>query len=454
MEAYKAHCLILPFPIQGHINPMLQFSKRLQNQGIKITLVATKFLFKTIQEASGEISVEEISDGFDEIGFKAENSELYLDTFERVGSETLSELILKLQDLGFPVDCIVYDAVVPWALDVAKKFGTFGAAFFTQSCVVNNIYYHVYKGLLKLPLVANEVKIPGLPSLSSSDFPSFVADYGSYPPIFQLVVNQFRNIEKADWLFFNTFYELEEKGIEWMTQILPVTAIGPTIPSMYLDKRLEKDKEYGLSMFQPMTDSCITWLNERSEDSVVYVAFGSIASLNADQMEELAWGLRSSNKNFLWVVRKSEENKLPKGFLKETTDKGLVVSWCPQLQVLAHKSIGCFITHCGWNSALEGLSLGVPMVAMPQWTDQTTNAKFIMDVWKMGIRAQSDDNGIVKRDEIEKCIRQVTEGEKGKEFRTNATKWKELAKKSMDEGGSSHENIKHFVSKLISCLVA
>ncbi|KAI5656461.1 hypothetical protein M9H77_25254 [Catharanthus roseus] len=457
MENYKAHCLILPYPVQGHINPMLEFSKRLQYQGIKITLAVTKFLFKTLEElesysaSSSIISVETISDGFDDGGRKTGDAELYLNTFQRVGSETLSELILKLQDLGFPVDCIVYDAVAPWALDVAQKFGIFGAAFFTQSCAVDNIYYHVYKGLLKLPLVKNEeVRIPGLPSLSSSDFPSFVADYGSYPPVFQLVLNQFLNVEKAEWLFFNTFNELEDEVIEWMAQIYPVKTIGPAIPSMYLDKRIQDDKEYGFNMFQPMTNSCITWLNKRSENSVIYVSFGSLAELNTKQMEELAWGLRSSNNYFLWVVRKSEESKLPKGFLEEKTDKCLVVSWCPQLQVLAHKSIGCFITHCGWNSTLEALSLGVPMVAMPQWSDQTTNAKLIMDIWKMGIKAQSDDNGIVKRDEIEKCIRQVMEGEKGEELRTNATKWKELAKKSVDEKGSSDMNIKEFVNKLIS----
>jgi pathogen-inducible salicylic acid glucosyltransferase len=242
--------------------------------------------------------------------------------------------------------------------------------------------------------------------------------------------------------------------IDWMTQILPVKTIGPAIPSVYLDKRLQGDKEYGLNVFQPNTDACITWLNQRSEESVVYVSFGSLAVLNAKQMEELAWGLRSSNKHFLWVVRKSEEEKLPKGFLEETTQRGLVVSWCPQLQVLAHKSIGCFLTHSGWNSTLESLSLGVPMVVMPQWTDQTTNAKFVMDIWKMGIKVKSDgDNGIVRRDVIERCIRQVMEGEKAKEFRRNVTKWKELARKAVDEGGSSDQNIKEFVSKLVSSLL-
>ncbi|KAG5589096.1 hypothetical protein H5410_039610 [Solanum commersonii] len=116
-------------------------------------------------------------------------------------------------------------------------------------------------------------------------------------------------------------------------------------------------------------------------------------------MEELAWGLKNSN-NFLWVVRSTEESKLPKNFLEELTiEKGLVVSWCPQLQqVLEHESMGCFLMHCGWNSILEAISLGVPMVTIPQWTDQPTNAKLVKDVWKIGVRAKQDEKGIVRRE--------------------------------------------------------
>ena len=234
-----------------------------------------------------------------------------------------------------------------------------------------------------------------------------------------------------------------------MAKILPVKTIGPAIPSMYLEKSLEDDKHYGPNLFKSMTKACMSWLNERSVSSVVYVSFGSLAELDAEQMEEVAQGLRTSNYYFLWVVRESESNKLPKDFVKETSDRGLVISWCPQLEVLAHKSIGCFITHCGWNSTLEALSLGVPMVVMPRWTDQSTNAKFVTDIWKTGIKAQSDENGIVRRDVIRQCISVVMEGEKGQEIRKNADKWKDLARHAFDEGGSSDKNIKDFVSKLI-----
>lgn len=171
-----------------------------------------------------------------------------------------------------------------------------------------------------------------------------------------------------------------------MRKILPLSTVGPTIPSIYLDKRLAGDKQYGLSISNPNREACMEWLNSRPKRSVVYVSSGSLVDLEAEQMKELASALTRSNSYFLWVVRTSEADKLPKGFTKETTtsEKGLVVAWSPQLEVLANDAVGCFIRHCGWNSTLEALSLGVPMVAIPQWSDQTTNAKYVMDVWKIG----------------------------------------------------------------------
>ena len=166
-------------------------------------------------------------------------------------------------------------------------------------------------------------------------------------------------------------------------------------------------------------------------------------------MYKLTWGLKKSNCYFLWVVRETEQKRLLTNFLQETAKRGLVVGWCPQLDVLAHKAIGCFMTHCGWNSTLEALSLGVPMVAMPQWTDQTTNAKFIMDVWKVGFRVKLDERGIATKEEIELSIKEVIEVERGKEMKKNSVKWKELAKEAVDESGSSDKNIKEFVAKLV-----
>ena len=231
--------------------------------------------------------------------------------------------------------------------------------------------------------------------------------------------------------------------------ISPMLTIGPTIPSIYLDKRVENDEDYDLNLFKLDTTST-SWLSTKPPGSVVYVSFGSMANLSINQMEELAWGLKQTNFYFLWVVRSSEVAKIPDRFVEEMGDKGLISNWIPQTEVLANEAVGCFFTHCGWNSTIEAMCLGVPMVSMPQWTDQTTDAKFVEDIWKVGVRVKVDGNGIVSREEIESCIRQVLEGEKGKVMKENAKKWKELAIEAVSEGGSLEKNIDEVVSKILT----
>ncbi|XVF21246.1 hypothetical protein REPUB_Repub12eG0073700 [Reevesia pubescens] len=345
IRAKKPHVLIFPFPGQGHINPMLQFAKRLASKGIKPTLVTTVFLSKSFfSDPSTFIDLQTISDGFDEGGCdQAGSADAYLPTFWSVGPKSLASLIKKLIDTGHPINALVYDGFLPWALDVAKQFGIPSAVFFTQSCAVNNVYYHVSRGLLQLPLPGPTVSLPGLPPLEVSELPSFVSLYGSYPAWFDVVVSQFSNVDGANWVFFNIFYELEKEVVDWMSKFWNVMTVGPTIPSMYLDKRLENDKDYGLNLFKPNTSACLSWLSGKPKGSVVYVSFGSFASLGVEQTEELAWALKGSNCYFLWVVRATEEAKLPNNFIEETSEKGLVVTWCPQLEVLSHEPIVALI---------------------------------------------------------------------------------------------------------------
>ncbi|KEH25945.1 UDP-glucosyltransferase family protein [Medicago truncatula] len=447
---HVAHCLILPYPAQGHMNPMIQFSKRLIEKGVKVTLITVYSYWKTIKNKnlSSNIEVESISDGYDDGGYESAKSfDVYIQTFWRVGSQTLCELLHKLSSSKTPPNCVIFDAFMPWALDVAKNFGLLGVPFFTQSCSVNSIYFHTHQKLIELPISQSEYLLPGLPKLAQGDLPSFLYKYGSYPIIFDVVVNQFSNIGKADWILANTFYELEPEVVDWLSKIWPLKTIGPSVPSSHLDKRIKDDKEYGVSVSDPNTESSIKWLNEKPKRSVVYVSFGSNARLSEEQIEELALGLNDSEKYFLWVVRESEQVKLPKGF-EETSKNGLIVTWCPQLEVLTHEAVACFVTHCGWNSTLEALSIGVPLIAMPLWTDQATNAKFIADVWKMGVRAVADEKEIVRSETIKNCIKEIIETEKGNEIKKNALKWKNLAKSSVDEGGRSDKNIEEFVAAL------
>jgi pathogen-inducible salicylic acid glucosyltransferase len=222
--------------------------------------------------------------------------------------------------------------------------------------------------------------------------------------------------------------------------------IGPCIPTSYLDNQLVPDMHYGFHLFNPTT-SCTAWLDCKEQNSVVYISFGSLSSLSAIQMENVAWGIYNSGKPFLLVVRSTEAPKLPEGFAEMAKERGIIVPWSSQLEILRHDAVGCFVTHCGWNSTLEAISLGVPMVAMPQWSDQPTNAKYIEAVWQVGLRVKADEEGLVGAKEIERCVREVMEGESHHEFRRNASKLRKRAKEAMGEIGSSTANVVEFVAK-------
>ncbi|XP_027337656.1 UDP-glycosyltransferase 74F2-like [Abrus precatorius] len=442
----RVHCLVLAYPAQGHINPMLQFSKLMLHEGVRVTLATTICFCKNLHKLPAGIQLETISDGFDNgrIG-EAKSLRVYLDRFWRVGPKTLVELLEKFARSSNPIDCLMYDSFMPWALDVAKVFGIVGVVFLTQNMAVNSIFYHAHLGNLQAPLTKQEISLPALPQLHLEDMPSFFFNYVEDPAFLDFLVGQFSNIDKAHWILCNSFYELEKEVADWTMKIWPnFRTIGPSISSMFLDKQTKDDEDYGVTQFT--SEECMKWLDDKPKGIVVYVSFGSMAVLSEEQMEELAYGLRDSGSYFLWVVRASEETKIPKTFAKNS-EKGLVVTWCSQLKVLAHKAIGCFVTHCGWNSTLEALSLGVPLVAIPHEADQSTNAKHIVDVWKMGIKAPVDEKN-VSREALKHCIREIMEGEGGKEMKRNAMQWKNLATAAVSEGGSSHKNITEFVDSL------
>ncbi|KAL5063961.1 hypothetical protein RYX36_025698 [Vicia faba] len=119
--------------------------------------------------------------------------------------------------------------------------------FFTQSCSVNSIYFQTHEKFIELALSKSEYLWSEFPKLAQGDLPTFLYKYESYPGYFDIVVNQFDNIGKADWTLANSIYELEKEVMDWLVTIFPLKTIGPLIPPMLLDKRLKEDKEYGLS---------------------------------------------------------------------------------------------------------------------------------------------------------------------------------------------------------------
>ena len=210
----QPHILVLPFPLQGHINPMLQFSKRLASKGPRVTLVATTSISESVKAiVSHTINIEIISDGSTESKTfdTSTDSDAFFENFKVTVSQSLRKLIETQKSSRHPPKFVVYDSGMPWALNLARELGLDGAPFFTQSGAVNAIYYHGYKGTLKLPLEEPTVSLPSMPLLGANDLPSFMADTGTYRALFSTLLNQLSNIDEANWIFCNTVYDLEDE---------------------------------------------------------------------------------------------------------------------------------------------------------------------------------------------------------------------------------------------------
>ncbi|KAG2642451.1 hypothetical protein PVAP13_2KG279266 [Panicum virgatum] len=418
VQGLGARVLLLPFPgMQGHANPMIQLGHRLAFHGLRPTLVVSRHVLSTAAAASGPcpcpFPVGAISDGFDAGGIAScPDAAEYVRRMEAAGSETLARLLAAEARAGRPARVLM--------------------------CAVDLVYGEARAGRVALPLADGSALRGRLGlELGPDDVPPFTAAPRWYPAFTESALSQFDGLEHADDVLVNSFRDLEPKEAEYLESTWRAKTVGPTLPSFYLDDgRLPSNKTYGFDLFPSTAAPCMAWLEKQA---------GTL--LCCPRIEELSHGLCDSGKPFIWVLRSSEEEKLSDELGGKCKDKGLIAPFCPQLEVLAHKVPGCFLTHCGWNSTMESIVTGVPMVAMPQWADQPTAAKYVESAWGIGLRMRK---GMVKREEVERCIREVMEGEKKHEYRRNAALWMQKAKEAMQEGGSSDKNIAEFAAKYLS----
>jgi hypothetical protein len=435
------------------MNPMIQFGRRLAYHGLLPTLVTTRYVLSTSPAAGAPFPVAAISDGFDDGGMASCSDPVeYCRRLEAVGSETLARAIDAEARAGRAPAVMVYDPHMPWAQRVATAAGVPTAAFLSQPCAVDLIYGEAWAGRAPLPMTdGRALRRRGVVSvdLGAEDLPPFVVAPELYPQYLKVSIRQFEFLEDAADVLVNSFRDLEPLEAEYMETTWRAKTVGPALPSFYLDDgRLPSNTTSGVSFFSSSATT-VEWLDRQPPCSVVLANYGTVYSLDADQLHELGNGLCDSGRPFIWVVRSDEAQKLSQDLGERCREKGLIVSWCPQLDVLSHKATGCFITHCGWNSTTEAIVAGVPMVGLPRSADQPTTAKYVESAWGIGLRMQLDEKGLVRREEVERCIREVMEGERKTEFRQNAAKWMKKAKEAMQEGGSSDKNIAEFAAKYL-----
>ncbi|KAJ7979159.1 Glycosyltransferase [Quillaja saponaria] len=462
------HFLLITFPIQGHINPGLQFAKRLISTGAHVTFVTTVFAEKRMgkKQMPDGLFLTTFSDGYDDGYTDGDNIGKYLSELKKRGTKTVTDLILSAAKQGRPFTCVIYTPLLHWVAEEARELHLPSALLWIQPAIVFDIYYYYCKGyseVIKSKAIdpSSSIELPGLPLLAIRDLPSFLVPSNINTNAYAFGLSstqeqvQLLDNETNPIILVNTFDSLEPEALNSIDKF-NLIAIGPLIPSAFLDGKDPSDNSFGGDLFHVSNDDYKQWLDLKAESSVIYVSFGSLSELSKKQKEEIARALLDTGRPFLWVIREKEKDKKENeseeeelSCRQELEQQGKIVKWCSQVEVLSHTSLGCFLTHCGWNSTMESLVSGVPVVAFPQWTDQATNAKLLEDLCKTGVRVEVNEEGIVESEEIKRCLELVMgSGERGEEMRNNAKKWKKLSREAVKEGGSSDKNLKCFVDKV------
>lgn len=203
--------LVLPFPAQGHISPVLAFSKFLASKGLNITILTTTYLTKSakVSLSSSSINTQAISDGSEDDQDRKETTEEFFARFKRCVSQNLANFLDEQIESGSVARAIMYDSCLPWVLDIARGRGLLAASFFTQSCSVCAVYYHLKNELLMFPDADRVVSMPALPRFKTGELPVFPKVMDPNNTIMNFIIAQFSNLEEVDWIFFNTFDKLE-----------------------------------------------------------------------------------------------------------------------------------------------------------------------------------------------------------------------------------------------------
>uniref|UniRef100_A0A2P2JFF5 Uncharacterized protein n=1 Tax=Rhizophora mucronata TaxID=61149 RepID=A0A2P2JFF5_RHIMU len=355
----SCHVVAVPYPGRGHVNPMLNLCKLLasKNHDILITIVVTEewygFVGCEIRPTNmrfasiPNVTPSELVRGADFSGF-----------YEAVMTNMESPFDRLLDQLDPSVATIIVDTELLWAIPIANRRNIPVATLCTVPAKVFSVFHH-FSHVKDLQALVNlldhgDEHVQQSQGISSAHLAELrTIFHGTARRVTELTLERISLVPKARYLLFNSVYELEPKVFDSLKEnfYLLIYPNGPAIPYF------ELDKHHSVS---PSSPGYLHWLDSQPAGSVLYVSLGSFLSISREQMDEIAAGLRNSNVPYLWVAREETPR------LQENCgDMGIVVPWCDQLKVLCHSSVGGFWTHCGWNSTLEAIASGVPMLTLP-----------------------------------------------------------------------------------------
>ncbi|KAL2631392.1 hypothetical protein R1flu_016078 [Riccia fluitans] len=474
---------IVPLAFVSHVRCFLQFAKLLARHKLTVSFFSTKGVAKTLGlQATLECWINEGLDihlryiEIEEPDFAtgADDFEQWASVF-RQQEQRMDSILKQASGLGqSKPTCVISDLWVPGVHESTLKYSIPAWIFssFSLGYTASAAYFSQLKskGILKLPpspldTVSQEefISLPGLPLMRLCDLCE--EGFFSSHTISQFANRNGESVQKSEIIILSTFEELEPRAFRECKVLLREAATK--------DKR-EARKVYPVGPLFPLSSTpaasstaneerhlCLKFLDGQADSSVLFVAFGSTWQLAPEQMQEIAFGLESSGQSFLCVFLPAARTALyPTGnvfdiispdCVSRTKERGLFVEgWVPQLQILGHSAVGGFLSHCGQNSILESLSMGVPILAWPLFIDQVMNARFVVDEIQAGLEITRDQNtkGLVDRKEVESKARAFFKSEAGKEARKNALRIRELALRSVAENGSSYKSVQSLVDRI------
>ncbi|TKW15446.1 hypothetical protein SEVIR_5G237100v4 [Setaria viridis] len=469
MGTEAAHVVLLASPGAGHVLPMAELARRVVAHGsgaeFTATLVSYTNFSSAVHYSSAVASLPpSVSTAvlpevpLDDLPADAHVETRIFTVVDRALPH-LRDLLRSLLASPAGVAAFVPDLFGAWSLEVSGKLGIPGYVF----CTTNVMALHT---LIYLPHLdkttacdcefrdlPEPIRLPGCEPLRGADLVDPVQDRTN--PAYHFMVEVGRRYLLADGFIVNTFDAMEHATISAFNALSdkgvypPAYAVGPFV------------RTCSSGGGDAGEHSCLRWLDEQPDRSVLYVCFGSGGTLSTEQMAELAAGLEASGQRFLWVVRfprdkdrsasffggghghghgDSPLDYLPEGFVERTRGIGLAVAeWTPQVEILNHRAVGGFVSHCGWNSTLEAVAAGVPMLAWPLYAEQRMNAVMLSSE-RVGLALRPrEEDGVVPREEVAAAVTELIAGEKGAAAREKARELREAAAKAWAPDGPSRE---------------
>ncbi|XP_071908341.1 UDP-glycosyltransferase 73D1-like [Coffea arabica] len=475
------HFVLVPLLAQGHLIPMIDMATLFAERGVRVTLVTTpnnapssKRAIHRARESGLSVQVLELPFPSTEVGLPpgCENldsvpSRDLLRKFYTALHSLQQPLEQYLQEHKHPPSCIISDKCMSWTSQTARKFQVPRIIFHGMCCFsllsAHNI--KLYKSHLSVRSAAEPFVIPGMPmhvQITKAQLPgSFVA-----LPDLDDVRDQMRDAELSSYgVVVNTFAELENCCVEKYRKATDkkVWCIGPV--SLCNKHNLDKFERGNKSSIDE--EQCLEWLDSRKSESVLYACLGSQCRLVPAQLIQIGLGLEASNQPFIWVIKTGERfSELEQWLLDERYEerirgRGLLIKgWAPQVLILSHPAIKGFLTHCGWNSTIEAVCSGVPMITWPMFAEQFLNEKLVVEILRVGVRVgvdvpvrwgEEEEVGVlVTQEQVVNAVeRLMHEGEEGNDRRIRAKGLGLAAKKAMEDVGSTNSNVSLLIQDIM-----